>query len=335
MKSGIKYVLSLGIAWALFAGCSKPEVADTSDTGQISVNLSVSKIMLTRAPALSVNRVLVLPFQKLDPNQPNSNAANFIPAWNFAQQWDINAFPVQSQHIGLPKSFTYKVMIIGYNQNDYDYHNPNPATNRFSITDQPTPTTLANFQLHPKTPNNVPEFFICYCNATQNGTSIGSVFTPTDGTTISLSGNLKRIVSGLDVSVTNIPGFVKSVRLVAEKLAVATRLNDTIPTTIQTPAESYPLGTQIPTGNAVTFNTILLPTLAANSSHYYLDIAYGSTTQRYTILVPNTSISNNNKITLLANELANITGDYNSINFGFTIDRSINLEDDVWDGLTN
>lgn len=343
MRTAIRYISILSVALVFLFACSQPEAKSGQEEDMAFIHLSVHELLQSRAAGDvgtatdSVNRIFVLPFQKLNPALPDNQADNFVPAWNFARQLDVSSFPVQSLILKLPKSFVYKVVIIGYKQADYDFYNPSAASNRIVLTTQPQPTTLANFQFAPKVPESVPELFVCYCTASAGSNVIGPVFTPRDGQDITLSGQLKRFVSGLGVYLTDIPGFVKSVTLVAGGMVKAIRLNDSIPVSAQTPGDGANriIGKLIPAGGNVRFNVFLLPTLATYQSLFYLDIEYDSITERYQIIVPDSPVSQASHIILLPNGAVTITGSYSKINFGFEIAGSINLDDDKWDGITN
>ncbi|WP_018337216.1 hypothetical protein [Butyricimonas synergistica] len=339
MKPGIQYISSLGIVLIILLSCTHDKESELQEYDLARIDLSIgNEIQLSpesRAQNYSVNRILVLPFPKLNAALPDSRADNFITAWNFARQWDINSFPTQSLTLGLPKSFTYKVLIIGYKQSDYNYYNRNAVSNLIELTSQPTPTSLANFLLAPKSPTIVPEFYTCLCTATKDGTAIGTVFTPDNTSNISLSGQLKRFVSGLTVSITNIPGYVKSIALVAGNLVKAVQVNDTIATAVQVPGDnqSRKLQEQTPSAQTVNFNVFLLPTRSTNKTTFSLIVKYDSVTETYLIKVPDSPVSQNNNIILRPNEIVNISGDYSKINIGFAIGRTIDLDDDKWDGF--
>lgn len=343
MKTGIRNIGLLGIIVVFLFACSRLDVPGQSEDDLVPVKVRVEKTAMLstlsggRAADSPVNRILVLPFQKLNPALPDSQTNNFIPAWNFAKQWDVNAFPAESLTLGLAKSFTYKVLVIGYKQSDYDYYSPNALSNLVELAVQPTPASLTNFLFAPKSPAKVPEFFTSVLVASQNGTTIGTVFTPEETTDISLSGQLKRFVSGLTVSVTNIPGYVKSMTLTAEKMVKSVQVNDTVAVAVQVAGdqESRVIQKLTPVGGVANFSTILLPTLNVNKSKYYLIVEYDSTAETYTINVPDSSVSQGNSIILLPNGIVNITGNYNLINIGFEISGTINLDDDAWDGIIN
>lgn len=341
MRRGIRRIGIPGITVLFLFACSRLEVPEQEGDGLVPVEITVGKVAVSealpdsRAAASPVSRILVLPFQKLNTALPDSQADNFIPAWNFARQWDVNAFPAESLSLKLAKSFTYKVLVIGYRQSDYNYYSPGAVSNLVELAVQPAPSSLANFRFMPKSPARVPEFFTCVLTASQNGIPIGTVFTPGETTNISLSGQLKRFVSGLNVSVTNIPGYVKSMTLTAEKMVKSIQVNDTVAVAVQVPGDqdSRVIQKLIPVSGSVNFTTILLPTLNVNKSKYYLIVEYDSTTETYTINVPDSEVSQSNSIILLPNGTVNITGSYSLINIGFEISRTIDLDDDSWDGV--
>lgn len=341
MRRGIRCIGIPGIIVLFLLACSRLEVPGQAGDGLVPIEITVGKAAISealsgiRAAASPVSRILVLPFQKLNTALPDSRADNFIPAWSFARQWDVNAFPAESLSLKLPKSFTYKVLVIGYRQSDYNYYSPGAAANLVELAVQPVPSSLANFRFMPKSPARVPEFFTCVLTASHNGQSIGTVFTPGETTNISLSGQLKRFVSGLNVSVTNIPGYVKSMTLTAEKMVKSIQVNDTVAVAVQVlgDQDNRVIQKLTPVSGSVNFTTILLPTLSVNKSKYYLIVEYDSTKETYTINVPDSEVSQSNSIILLPNGTVNITGSYSLINIGFEISRTIDLDDDSWDGV--
>lgn len=337
----MKLLPLLSLFIALLCGCSTPNIDQEINPDEIKVNLSLGKNYTTKAATaidslpLSVNRILIIPFQKLDTAQPNSNTNNFIPTWNFAHQYDINTFPANSLKLGLPKSFTYKVLILGYNRNDYDYYNPSVAGSRFDIKSQLTPTTWTNFRVYPKTASDIPEFFTCFCQARVNDTTIGEVFTPSSGTDITLSGNLKRIVSGLDVLINNVPAYVTSISLSADHLVKAIQLVDTTATLVQTAGdgENRIIRTLVPQARTVRFNTFLLPTKTTNKTLLYLNVSYDTRNTIYTIKVPDSQVSAANQIILRPNGAVKIIGNFTQTGISFEVVNNIQLDDNQWDGL--
>ena len=336
MKTILYILLSYLIANTL-TGCTHPEYQDETETS-IPVTLAVSNAIKARAigdPVHSVNRILVLPFQKINTALPGNDPSNFTPVYSLARQWDVATFPSGNLTLKLVKGLTYQVMVIGYNANDYNFNTPNAASNRFSIGSVTTPTLLNNFHLYSKAPNIVPEFFSCFCTASDNGTSLGTTFTPGDNTSIRLSGQLNRLVSGLNVQISNIPAFVKSISLTAERMVKAIRVVDTIASLVQTSGdgESRLIQKLTPISGQTFFSNLLLPTMDTYKTKLYLNVSYRQITETYTIKVQDTNISSGNSITLKPNHVITITGDYTKINLGFKLTYTINLDDNKWDGL--
>lgn len=336
MKTGKRHIWWLGILiWGISA-CTNIENPDNSRLTNMQLSLEIP--VLTKASSNigtathSVDRVLVLPFQKQNVSLPNSQANNFVPVWSLSRQFNISTFPSSNLSFTLEGSKTYKVLVIGYNHADYDHNAPTANSNRINITSQPLPTTLANFQLYPKLPNEVPEFFICYAQV--NGQAGNNVFIPTTG--VNLQGKLGRIISGLGVRITNIPGYVKSVTLSADNMIKAIRLVDTTATVVQVAGdnESRNIRTLNVSSNSVDFGEFLLPSGTAKKVGFYLDIQLGSLTQRYKMNIEDSAVSTDGKLTLYPNHVIRITGNYNNINYGFVVTEVINLEDNVWDGIT-
>ena len=226
-------------------------------------------------------------------------------------------------------------MIIGYNQNDYDFLNQNDATRRFSIISTAIPATLANVCLQPANPAVVPEYFSCIGTGYLNASAVGQTFKPSQVNNV--KGILTRLVSGLSLQVSNVPGYVKSMTLVAEQLVTGIRTTDAVPLTWQTAGDGGVriLGTRTPVSGNVNFNLYMLPTTATRKTLLYLDVAYGNGfTERYTVKIPDSEgVVSGNRITFDSNHWVKIAGDYSAINLGFTLVGNINLDDNAWDGI--
>lgn len=337
MKTAIKYILLSCLIALILPGCTRPDYQEEIEA-TIPVTLAIANEITARAigdPVHSVNRILVLPFQKINPALPGNAPSNFTPVYSLARQWDVATFPSGNLTLKLVKGLTYQVMVIGYNANDYNFNTPNAAGNRFSIGSVTTPTLLNNFHLYPKAPNIIPEFFSCFCTASDNGTSLGTIFTPNTNTNISLSGQLNRLVSGLNIQISNIPTYVKSISLTAERMVKAIRVVDTIASLVQTvgDGESRLIQKLTPSNGQILFSNLLLPTMDTYKTKLYLNVSYGQTTETYTIKVQDTNISSGNSISLKPNHVITITGDYMKINLGFKLTYTINLDDNKWDGL--
>ena len=280
-----------------------------------------------------VNRILVIPFRKTAENLSDDDS-HYVPAYTLAVQRDVTQFPVGSIVLHLPIQTTYKVLILGYSQSDYNYNDRTNPANRFDIGAVTTPVTLANFYLYPKSPTAVPEFFSCICTVYNGATLVGTTFRPEQNYT--LSGNLTRLVSGFSINITDIPTYVKSISLVAENLTKASKATDASIVLSQTAGDG---GNRLiekktpPSSGTLVFKEYLLPTFETNKTGFFLDVEYGTYTERYTVKVPDTAgASSGNKFIFAPNQAINVTGVYSSINLGFSLSNSINLDDNAWDG---
>lgn len=332
--------LTVLLGTLFLGGCSADEelpAVPSEGTVPVRFEITSENLAFTRVPGdatLSANRLLMLPFVKTDENQGNS-PSNFTPVYSAAKQLNANTFPVVGTMLNLNAASTYQIVIIGYNQNDYDFTNPASPSRRFDIGSATEPITLDNLYLKPVSPVSVPEFFTCIGNAySASGVLQGAAFKP--GQTKYVTGSLTRIVSGLTLNMTGIPGYITSITLVAERLATASKPTDGTPLSWQTAGDAglKVFETQVPVAGSVSFNKLVLPTMDAQNTLLYLDVTYGMFTDRYTVKVPDQAgVSAANRLTFNPNHQLNITGTYSSINLGFTLSETINLDDDAWDGL--
>ncbi len=333
----------LWVLWGVLflSGCSTEEEAPMlpqDNTVPVRFEIGNENLTLLKAPgdaSLSVNRILILPFVKTNESLSN-DPANFTPVYVAAKQMDVNSFPVISTKLNLSASSTYTVMVLGYNRNDYDFSNQSNPSRRFSIGAATAPATLGNFSVTPVNIQSVPELFSCLCNGYQKGTSLGTYFKP--GNVTYIQGNLQRIVSGITLEVTGIPGYVSSLSLASQQLMTSAKATDGTPLSWQTTTSGTTatnvMGKQIPSSGKVTFNQYLLPTMDVRKTLLYLDVSFGTSTQRYTVKVPDTQgVSVSNQITFAPNHWVKIAGSYANINLGFTILCNVNLDDDSWDGI--
>lgn len=334
---------SIILLFALLTSCSVDDEVDAT-TESVAVKIDIgagnSVISATRAlgdPTHSVDRIWILPFKKIAENLDNSDV-NFVPEYSAALQFDVNTFPHEAMTMLLTSSSTYKIIAFGFKRTDFNAYDPSNVNQIFSVGAVSSPVTLANFHMKTAKTTVVPELFTTVCNCYNNGVLYGTAFRPSLLQDISLRGELKRIVSGLTVQVTNIPAYVTSVSLVAEQLVKAVQPIGATPTLWQTvgDGDGRILDSRIPTGGAVSFSNLLLPTTSSRSTKLYLDIKYGTLTERYTIKVPDlANVSVSNSITFTTNQVVKITGNYTTINLGFMLTATINLDDNQWDGLQN
>lgn len=336
--SQLNWIISLGILFIFGMGsCSEENNIPEPISQNVSVVLDLKEDsqMMTKAPGdvvLSVNRVLILPFRKTNESLTN-DAANFVPDYNIAKQIDITSFPTAAASLNLSASSTYQILMIGYNQSDYDFTNPNNVSRRFSIGPA-SGTTLANFYLQTQNPTVVPEFYVSPGQGYMNGSLVGTTFKP--GQIDRIIGNLNRIVSGLSLNITNIPTGIASISLVAEQLVIASQAFDAMPALWQLAGDSGPktLGTQSPVSGNIAFNLFLMPTWSSRSTLFYLDITLTNGVLRYPVKLPDTAgLSIANRISLLPNHWLKLTGSYPNLSTGFILISNINLDDPAWDGL--
>lgn len=308
------------------------------DSGTVSVRLHIDGDgSYTRAPgdaALSVNRILILPFRKTNEALTN-DPANFVPEYASARQLNVSSFPAVAAMLNLSAASTYQLVVLGYNQGDYDFANQGSATRRFNISSTATPATLANLYLQPVNAPVVPEFFSCIGTGYLKTTLVGQTFKPSQVDNV--KGTLTRLVSGLSLQVNNVPGYVSSMTLSAEQLVTGINVMNGTPLTWQTAGDNgvKTLGTKIPVSGTVTFNLYMMPTTSSRNTLLYLDVAYGTGfTERYTVkIADNAGVVSSNRITFDPNHWVKITGNYSSINLGFTLADNINLDDNAWDGI--
>lgn len=322
------------------AACTAEDIGNTVSVYGESVPVEVSVQCdgkITRAAgdtALSVNRILLLPFRKTDESLADI-PANYVPDYANARQLNIKSFPVIATKLNLLSTSTYRIMVLGYNRNDYDFSNQTLATRRFDIGSASLPATLENVYVKPINPlNAVPEFFSCACTGYLNGTSVGVAFKPAQVN--QLKGTLKRIVSAFSLQVTNIPAYVNSLSLAAENVVTSTRITDGNALQWQTAGDGAQrtLGTVQPVSGTVKFSYFLLSVPSARQTLFYLDVKYGIFTERYTVKIPDTAgVTSGNRFILTPNHWVRVTGNYSQIGLGFTLTDNINLDDNAWDGL--
>ena len=331
------YGLIVTLIAVLMSACSQDEAIGVASTETIPIELNIRDYkVFSRAPgdvASSVNRILILPFRKTNEGLTNDDA-NFIPVYGSAKQIDVATFPNVVTKFTLTPAITYKILIIGYNRNDFDFTNQSNPSRSFSIGSVTTPVTLANFHLQPMLPTVVPEFFTCISEGHMKGKLIGTSFKPEQVN--SIKGTLKRIVSGFTLDITNIPAYVTSISLTAEQLVTASRATDGIPTLWQTAgdASSKLIGSRTPIAGKVKFNQYILAIPDARKTLFYLDVTYVGITQRITMQITNEpNVVSGNRITFSSNHWVKITGNFTNSGLVFILSGTINLDDNAWDGI--
>lgn len=346
IRSGLLRVVWAAGCLVLLQGCTAADGPDEMPEPAVRVELDVlpGQSKALGDAAYSVNRLLLLPFKKID-EAGADDAANFAPVYASARQIDVNSFTAYALIHNLDRTSTYRMAVIGYTRTDYNYNPSDPAaiTGNFSIGAASTPVTLAGFHVKPASAVSVPEFFTCVCTAYGAGdAAIGQSFSPQNVKT--LKGTLQRLVSGVSLKITGIPAYVKSVTLSAEQLVQASAIAPAIPsdtagrpTVWQTAgdANNKVLATVAPdAGGTLTVEKLLLPTFSTRKTRLLMQVFYGSTSETYVVKVQDVAgVSAGNYLVFRPNRVVRITGSYGNIGLGFLLQAAINLDDNAWDGL--
>jgi hypothetical protein len=324
----------------LLSGCAQDEVSDPEDNQKVLVPVEISGINLVQTKALgdptyTIDRILILPFKKIDESISANDDYNFAPDYASAVQYDVNSF-AYSTMLSLPKSVTYKIMVIGYGRNDFDLLSPGSNTGRFKIDPLGASATLSTITLYSTSFHNVPEIFTATGTAYNDATSVGQSFKAEQIN--KLSANLTRLVSGISLSINNVPSFVKSISLASDYMTVSVKLKDrqVWAWTRSLGGTNMLLDTQAPVAGKVTISKYLMPIYQANPAKLYLTITYADNTMKeYPVKVSDVpGLSSANNITFASNNMVFISGDYLNMDIGFQIQYAINLDDDIWDGIT-
>ncbi|NMA73830.1 MAG: hypothetical protein GX963_06635 [Bacteroidales bacterium] len=311
---------------------------EPKDGKRIFVPLEIGGIKRIQTKSLEtqphiVNRVLLLPFKKIDESIPTNEEDNFNLDQTSLKQVEIKESPTFLTMLELEQGSTYTIFAIGYGNNDYNINDAD-QDRKFDLS-YSVPDILQTLYLQSVSATDVSGFFSAIGISHDNVLEIGKYFKPEGIKTIKV--NLTRSVSGLSLEIRNIPSSVTSITLIAEKLVQSVFLTDLEFLHVVSEIENEALktfSTQIPDVGSVSFDHYLLPTFSVNRTRFYLDVQSGIFTERFLMKVNDVAgISSNNSISFYPNQLVKISGDYSNIDIGFTLDYSINLDDDDWDGI--
>ncbi|MBK5722938.1 hypothetical protein JGH11_18880 [Dysgonomonas sp. Marseille-P4677] len=341
-NTSFKYIRWKYLIWsiiiAVLFSCNQNEDFAQADEQTISVPIEINGFAEDLTKSIenqphTVNRVLILPFKKIDETASTNDDNNFNLDQANVKQVELNNSPTYETMLPLTQGATYKIFAIGYNNNNYDINNPN-LDNKFDLL-YLAPNILYDFYYYSKSATAISDFFTAIGISYNDDIQVGEYFKPEEIKTLKI--DLVRSVSGLNLEIVNIPAYVTSITLVAEKLVQSVFLVDLEYLNIQSEIANDNLktfSTQIPVAGNVSFNHYLLPTFDVNKTKFYLDIKLGSLTERYLLKVNDVEgVSSNNSISFYPNQVVKISGDYSNINLGFTLSYSINLDDDNWDGI--
>ncbi|MFR9164940.1 MAG: hypothetical protein ACLVKO_01470 [Dysgonomonas sp.] len=320
-----------------FCSCSSDDDNEIpKDKGLVSVDLDISFNMYMRPKKSAdetVNRILILPFRKIDENLSDDDN-NFEVAYSAAKQIDINAFPTYITKLILEENKSYQVLILGYKQNDFDFSDQDNAGNIFRIGSSGTPVTLENFQVSMPNIAETPELFACISDAYLDEANKGNVFKPENIS--KLKGNLTRRVSRLTVGISEIPDYVSSISLEAEYIVTAFKPVIGDPVTVQSTdnnGNNILAEQSVGTSRVVKFSRFLFPTKDVYKTRLYINVLSGSSTTQYQIKVADVSgASEAGYILFYPNNEIRITGRYDKLDSGMTINNTIGLDEDEWNG---
>ncbi len=346
------YIRLFGLLCCLYTlvltGCSKDE--DYGKTGtqtaqkvSIPIEINSSQLSLLRSieeQPYTIDRALILSYKKTDESMTNDDI-NFELDISLlaAAQVNLDGLVTHKAMLEFISGSTYKVLVLGFNQNDGGIES---ATPKFNIGGAGNSTFATEEILLQKSPADVPELFtgVCQSYITYNEISpTGEYFKPEEITI--LKATITRLVSGLNLEITNIPDSISSISLVAETLVerihpisyVASSAYRWSPDNDNDDKTTF--STQVPVNGSVSFNHFLFPTFDTNKTKLYLDVQSTNQTKRFLVKVNDVpGVSSDNSIIFTPNDVVKISGDYSKIDFGFIIElATINLDDNDWDGL--
>ncbi len=314
---------ALLVGACLLSSCQKGDSA-FGDRVEVDMQIGAHNVIGTRVfsndDPLSVDRILVIPFTKS--NAAAEDNANYTAEPGLAVQMDVDGFPVTDLKMLLSPLSTCKLVVFGFNRQNYDFHNSDPSTDGLVID---YGGTLAELSIEDR--------------AAARGTSqsaelfydVSDPFRPGSGT--SVSANLVRMVGGLSVTLTNVPDGVEM------------RLYHTAPFTTR-----WMVIGATAAGSFDTQDGYYSITNNGGGTHYYSRYYFptGSTpiTMDIEAIDPEASpkrvpvaTSSGSQFTLVANQAINLRGDYRSIILGQELfvsnpsDNGVHIDDDNWDGV--
>ncbi len=325
---------SYRMATALFLGACllwscQTETPLGSSPVEVDMRVGADNVIGTRAfsndDPLSVDRILVLPFTK---NNALAEAnSNYRAAPELALQMDVEQFPVENLKIRLSPLSTCRLVVLGFNRQNYDFYNRAPATDDIVID---YGGSLADLSIEDRAAsNNTPQTAELFFD-------ISDPFTPGSGTTVSAL--LARVVGGLSITLTYVPDGVETrlyhnTPLTTRWMVVGGTAADNFDT-----QDSYYTMTDMG-GGVSYYSRYYFPTAdtpitmeleAADRSAQPTDPPIGR--------VP-VATAAGGEFTIEANRATNLSGDYRQVILGQELfvanpsDAGIHIDDDNWDGV--
>ena len=310
-------ILGVCMLWSCQSG------PDWSDPVEIDMRIGADNVIDTRAfsddDPLSVDRILVIPYTKSNA-LPEDNA-NYTAAPDLVVQMDVDLFPVEDIKVLLSPLSTCRLVVLGFNRQNYDFYNQDPQTDDIVINYEGSLSDLSieDMMTGNLSPQNTELFY-----------DVSDPFRPGSGT--SVSATLVRMVGGLSVTLTSVPDGVDT-RLyhtssfVSRWMAIGRTAADNY-----TQTGYYQMTTA---GGVSSYSRFYFPT---GGTPLTMEIEAVDTATREQIARVRVATSGGNEFNLAANQAINLSGDYRSVILGQELfvanpgDTGINLDNDNWDG---
>ena len=318
-------VLGSGLLWS----CQQDDMTP-GDNVEVDVRIGADNVIETRAfgndDPLSVDRILVIPFTKS--NGLAEDNANYKAARELVKQIDVDQFPVVDLKILLSPLSTCRLVVIGFNRQDYDLYGGDPLSSGIAID---YGSSLSELSIEDRAAENgsprTAELFY----------DMSDPFRPGSGTTVSAT--LIRMVGGISVTLTNVPEGVETRLCHTTPLTVRWMvIGETAADTFDTQEGYYPMTNN--GGGVSYYSRYYFPTTGATPVTMELEAVNTSSLPSDPPIarVP-VATSSGNQFTLDAGQAINLNGDYRQVILGQELfvanpsNNGINIDDDDWDGV--
>ena len=318
-----RMVAALILGTCLLWSCQKGDPASGSLV-KIDMRIGADNVIGVRAfsddDPLSVDRILIMPFTKRDGLAENN--ANYMAAPELAVQLDVDNFPVENLKIFLSPMSTCKLVVLGFNRQNYDHYNRDPQTDDIVIDYAGSlyDLNIEDMMTGNLSPQNAELFY-----------DMSESFRPGSGT--SVSATLVRMVGGISVTLTSVPDGVEMRLYHTSSFASRWKPIDRKAADSYTQTGYYQMTTA---GGVSSYSRFYFPTNGTPITMEIeaVDIATGEQIARVRV-----ATSGSSEFNLAANQAINLSGDYRSVILGQQLfvanpaDTGINIDDDNWDGV--
>ncbi len=312
----------------MLGSCQRVDPA-SGERVEIDMRIGADKAIHTRAfsndDPLTVDRIVVLPFTK---NNAAAEAnSNYRAAPELAVQIDVDQFPVTNLRLFLSPFSTCRLVVLGFNRQDYDFYNRNPSTDDIVID---WSGTLADLNIEDR--------------AAAKGTAqtaelfydLSDPFVPSGGT--SVSALLERIVGGISITLTSVPAGVEmrlfhTTPLTTRWMVTAAAAAGNVDTT----GSYYVMTNQ--GGGVSYYQRYYFPTAGTPVTMDLQAVDTSDPSAETPIARVQVATSEGNRFEVEANYATNLSGDYRSVILGQELfvanptDENIHIDDDNWDGV--